>query len=102
MADQVLYAEPFVAFDDQAEAEVVRRNAYRAAAGAGVADEIGDVGAMLSFYDARVAIGAFRGDIAAVVEHVTREAGARPFPNVPPEILQAAFVGTEASVAIEE
>ena len=95
--DETLHAGPFVLFDDQAEAEVVRRNADRASAGLGVADEVGDVGAMLALDDPHAAVRAFRDDLAGIVEHAADEAGGRPFPDVAADILQAVFVGAESA-----
>ena len=48
----MLQARPSFALDHQAEAEIARRNAGGTSAGTRVADEIGDIGAMLSLDDA--------------------------------------------------
>ena len=44
-------------FDDEPEAEIGRRDARGAAAGPGIADEVGHVGAMGSLHDTDAAIG---------------------------------------------
>src|ERR1700676_1933368 len=93
----MLHAGPSVALNDQAEAEVVRRNPDRAAAGPGVAYEVGDIGAVLSFDDPHSAIGVLRRKIAGGGEHVAHEAGACPFPDISADVLQTVFIGTEAA-----
>ena len=60
---------PVPVLPHQPEAEIVGRHAGRAAAGAGIADEVGHVGAMLAFDDADAAIGVARNGLAGVVEH---------------------------------
>ena len=55
-ADKMLQARPSFALDHQAEAEIARRNSGGASAGACVADEVGDIGAVLSLDDADAAV----------------------------------------------
>src|SRR5262245_39249364 len=81
----------------QPKAEIVRRHADGTAAGPGVADEIGDIGAVLAFDDADAAIGLARHHLTGLVEAVAGEAGRRPFPDIAGEIGDAILVDAEAS-----
>jgi hypothetical protein len=81
----------------QPEAQMARRHAGRAAAGAGIADEIRDIGPVPAFGDADAAIRAVRNDLAGIVLHAAHKARAGPFPDVAADVEQAVLVGTEAA-----
>src|SRR3954462_2478072 len=84
----------------QAEAEIGGRYALRAAAGAGVADEIRDIGAVGTFGDAHAAVhGRFAG-IAGRVGARAHEAGRGPLPDIAGEIFDAVLVRTEPAERI--
>jgi hypothetical protein len=57
------------------EAEIVRGHADRAAAGAGIPDEIGDIGAVLALDDAGTAIGFARSGLAGIIKPVAVSRG---------------------------
>src|SRR4029453_7712668 len=81
----------------QPKTEIVRRYAAGAATGAGVADEIGDIGAVPAFDDADAAIGLARHRLTGLVEPVAGEAGRCPFPDIAGEVGDAVFIDAEAA-----
>src|SRR6187402_3726854 len=84
----------------QAEAEIGRRHALRAAAGAGVADEVGDIGAVRTFGDAHAAIHRRTAGLAGLVDPRAHEAGRGPFPDIAGEIFDAVLVRAELAERI--
>jgi hypothetical protein len=92
-------ADPRPRLAHQAEAEIVRRHAGRTAAGAGIADEVGDIGAVLTLDDANAAIRCARYGLSGIVKPVAREAGRGPFPDVTGDVDEALLVDAEAAVS---
>jgi hypothetical protein len=84
-------------FANQPETEIARWQPDGAAPSAGVADEVGDVGAVLALGDPHAAVGVLRQRAAGVVQRRTYEACAGPFPDVAADIKQTLVVSAEAS-----
>ena len=79
---------------------MARRHAGRAAAGAGIADEIRDIGPVPAFGDTDAAIRAVRNDLAGIVLNTAHKARAGPFPDVAADVEQAVLVGAEAAEGV--
>jgi hypothetical protein len=81
----------------QAEAEIARWGAGGTAAGAGIPNEIRDIGAMRALCEPNAAIGPSLESVPGIVAYAAREAGAGPFPAIADKIGKAVFIAAEAA-----
>src|SRR5471032_694662 len=81
----------------QAEAEVARRAANRASSGAGIADEVRDVGAMAPLDDPNATIRPGHDRYAGLIDAATVKAAIGPFPDIAGEVCEAIFIGPKAA-----
>src|ERR1051325_5370241 len=99
IANEIADARPCAAasgFNDEAKAQMRRRPAGGAAAGARIADEVGHVGAMRALDHANAAIGVGHAHRFAV-ERYANETTRGPFPDVAADVEQSVGVAAEGA-----